>query len=91
MSNRVVTENDLRRPEYKDQMLTDFEFRADGKIVRKDRFEKGMQEIAWLVFGRDYEIPEVVEMMRFYVCLSDCVIEAAADSLWDELKSGGLS
>ena len=37
---REVTEADFRMPEFKDAEPKDYEFRADGKIVRKDRWEK---------------------------------------------------
>lgn len=57
-----VTEKDLRAPEFQHGAPEDYEFRADGKIVRKDRFMRGMQDIASILFGprRDYEVPEVV-------------------------------
>ncbi len=57
-----VTERDLRAPQYRDGNPDEYEFRADGKIVRKDRFVRGMQDIAAILFGgrHQYEIAEVV-------------------------------
>jgi hypothetical protein len=46
MSQREVTERDLRMPEFRDAKVEDLEFRRDGKIVRKDRWETGMHRIA---------------------------------------------
>lgn len=43
---REVTEKDLRAPEYRDGEPSDYEFRADGKVVRKDRWEQGIRQIA---------------------------------------------
>jgi len=42
---REVMEKDLRAPEYREGKPEDYEFRSDGKIVRKDRFKRGMQDI----------------------------------------------
>lgn len=54
MTQREVTEFDLK-PEQ-------FEFRADGKIVRKDRWERAVREIAAAYeLGREWEIEGVVE------------------------------
>ncbi len=60
--NHDVTEQDLRAPEFRDGSPADYERRGDGKIVRKDRFKRGMQDIAAIVFGAsyDYEIRDVV-------------------------------
>jgi hypothetical protein len=59
---RQVTEKDLRRPEFSEGGPEDYEFREDGKLVRKDRFMRGMQDIAAILFGsrHQYEIDEVV-------------------------------
>lgn len=60
--SREVMEQDLRAPEFRHGTPDDYERRDDGKIVRKDRFVRGMQDIAAIVFGsrHDYEIPDVV-------------------------------
>lgn len=59
---REVTEQDLRAPQYREGKPDEYEFRDDGKIVRKDRFVRGMQDIAAIIFGgrHQYEIAEVV-------------------------------
>jgi len=63
---REVTEQDLRAPQFREGGPGDYEFRSDGKVVRKDRFQRGMQDIAAIVFGssHDYEIPEVIAAIR---------------------------
>lgn len=62
---RPVTEFDLRSPEFKhpDTKPEDLEFRADGKIVRKDRFERGFRSLVEPAGHslREFEIDEVVE------------------------------
>lgn len=59
-----VTERDFRMPEFRDAKVEDYEFRkGDGKLVRKDRWERGMRSVAFMLFddtGRDFEIDEVV-------------------------------
>lgn len=56
---RPVTEFDLRSPEFKHPSIKpeDYEFRADGRIVRKDRWEQFVHGVADL-FGcsRDFEL-----------------------------------
>jgi hypothetical protein len=44
----------------------EFETRADGKVVRKDRWEWGVRRIAAMFFGnrREWEIDDVVEAVR---------------------------
>ena len=63
---RKVTENDLRCPEFRDVSPEDYEFRADGKIVRKDRWEQGIRSIVSILeMSRDeFEIGDVVERIR---------------------------
>ena len=43
---RTVTEADFRQPQFRDAKPEDYEFRADGDLVRKDRWEMGIREIA---------------------------------------------
>lgn len=64
-----VTEKDFRMPEFLDARPEDYEFRDDGAIVRKDRWERAMREIAGIMeVGRGaiggFEIPAVVEAVR---------------------------
>jgi hypothetical protein len=62
---RCVTEEDLRAPEYREGKAEDYERRSDGKIVRKDRFVRGMQDLAAILVGtRDYEIADVIAAAR---------------------------
>lgn len=65
---KTVTERDFRRDEFKDSKPEDYEFRDDGVIVRKDRWEHGMRAIASILgVSRDFEIVEIVaEVNRMY-------------------------
>lgn len=63
---REVTERDFRMPEFRDANPEDYEFRDDGKVVRKDRWETGMRHIV-SILGKSraqFEIPDVVEAVR---------------------------
>ena len=64
--SREVTERDLRAAEYRDGKPDKYEFRSDGKVVRKDRFQSGMRDIAAIVFGcgHDYEITDVIKSIH---------------------------
>ncbi|UPK86800.1 hypothetical protein [Pseudomonas sp. A2] len=64
--SRPVTEQDFRRPEFRDAKVEDYEFRRDGALVRKDRWEQGIHRIHSIVGrrGRDFEISEVVEAVE---------------------------
>ncbi|HHQ2716961.1 TPA: hypothetical protein ACSPMB_002844 [Pseudomonas aeruginosa] len=66
MAGRAVTELDFRKPEYRDAKVEDYEFRADGALVRKDRWEVGIRTICGLVgmSDRDFEIPDVVSKVK---------------------------
>jgi 5'-3' exonuclease len=59
---REVTEKDFRLPEYRDAQPGDYEFRPDGKLVRKDRWETGITSIvsALGLNVREFEIDDVV-------------------------------
>lgn len=69
MGKREVTERDFRMPEFMDAKVEDYEFRNDGKLVRKDRWERGIQTIRSLVGlnQREFEISEVVDAVRALV------------------------
>lgn len=65
---REVTEADFRMPEFRNAKPEDYEFRADGKLVRKDRWEHGICQIA-SIMGLDvkrgeWEIDDVVMLVR---------------------------
>jgi len=63
--NRQVTEQDFRRPEFRNEKVEDYEFRDDGALVRKDRWTTGMQIISSLMGNRGgFEIADVVEQVR---------------------------
>lgn len=66
MSKREVTELDFRLPAYRDAKPEDYEFRADGAIVRKDRWERAIGTIRFEVGidGREFEISDVIEAVR---------------------------
>ncbi len=75
---RAVTEKDFRIPEFRDARVEDYEFRADGKIVRKDRWEMGIHSIrnrlveagVESVKGHEFEIEDVVKAVS--MLLSGC-------------------
>lgn len=69
MSKEQVTERDIRMPEFKDARLEDLEFRADGKIVRKDRWETGIHSIRSILGDsrREFEISDVINAVRALV------------------------
>lgn len=62
MTQREVTERDFRAPEFRDAKVEDYEFRDDGKVVRKDRWETGIRLIAGrLGLSRQgFEVTEIV-------------------------------
>lgn len=66
MYGREVTERDFRSPEFWDAKVEDYEFRNDGKLVRKDRWECAIGSIRVMVgvSSREFEIPAVVEAVR---------------------------
>lgn len=63
---KKVTEQDFRLPEFRDADPEDYEFRDDGKVVRKDRWKTGMHSVASAMgFPRGgFEIDDVVEAVR---------------------------
>lgn len=64
MAERDVTEFDLRAEEFRrrDIKPEDYEFRSDGKIVRKDRWINAIHRIQGIVgpAGHEFEIEDVV-------------------------------
>ena len=64
---REVTERDLRRPEFRDADLADLEWREDGSLARRDRWERGIREIAGVVGldpRKNFEVSDVVAAVR---------------------------
>lgn len=84
---REVIEKDFRRPEFRDAKPEDYEFRADGAIVRKDRWENAVHSIRNMVgpSGREFEIDEVIARVRTRADLVDEIEEAIGAVLWFEL------
>ena len=64
MKNGEVTEMDFRKEEFINKNPEDYEFRDDGAIVRKDRWQIGMLNIASILGLKDFEISDVVEIVR---------------------------
>lgn len=64
--SRPVTEKDFRRPEFMLADPEDYEFREDGKIVRKDRWQQGLLVIQAIVGprGQAWEIDDVVDRVE---------------------------
>ena len=64
--DREVTEQDFRKPEFVGQDPKDYEFRADGKIVRKDRWQKAVHSIRYAMGDerREFEINEIIAAVR---------------------------
>lgn len=63
--SRQVTELDFRKPELRQAKVEDYEFRDDGALVRKDRWETGIHQIKGIVGIRGgFEVEEVVERVR---------------------------
>ncbi len=57
-----VTEQDFMKEEYKGKNVEDYEFRGDGELVRKDRWEMGIRKIQRLVLpnSSEFEIDELI-------------------------------
>jgi hypothetical protein len=68
---RAVTERDLRLPEFRDAKIEDLEFRADGKVVRKDRWENGIHRIRDALGDsrREFEVEDIVNAVHALVAL----------------------
>ena len=65
--NRKVEEADFRAKKFKSAKVEDYEFRGDGELVRKDRFEMAVSRIAGIVGATkrgEYEIPDVMERVE---------------------------
>lgn len=50
-NKNLVTESDIRMPQFRDAKLEDLEFDGSGEVVRKDRFEKSMRKISGVLHG----------------------------------------
>jgi len=67
--SRQVTERDFRMPEFLDADPKDYEFRSDGKVVRKDRWENGIHSIRSALgdYRREFEIKDIVDAVHALV------------------------
>ena len=100
---RQVTERDFRLPEFADAKVEDYEFRSDGKLVRKDRWEKAIFKLVHCTeFSvRTFEIPAMVQSIEFRVELLEILLsilalapaddEALLPSLGNEARAKLLS
>ena len=50
-NKNLVTESDIRLPQFRDAKLEDLEFDGSDEVVRKDRFEKSMRKISGMLHG----------------------------------------
>jgi hypothetical protein len=90
IEDRKVTERDFRSPEFADAKPEEYEFRADGKLVRKDRFVKGFYSVvsALGLSVRDFEIDDVVATVVSTVEEFEASI-AAREALITQLEASG--
>jgi hypothetical protein len=81
---REVTERDLRMPEFRDAKLEELEFRSDGKIVRKDRWETGIRRIRSALgdHRNEFEIEDIVQAVK-------AIVDTFPDIHDDEIDDGG--
>lgn len=82
---RQVTEEDFRMPEFRGKDPKDYEFRADGKVVRKDRWENAIHKIRYALGDnrREFEIDDIVSAVGI---LTD-MIEARASEEDDDTET----
>lgn len=69
MDKKKVTEADFRKPEFVDASPEDYEFRADGAVVRKDRWERGIRDIGNILgwARKEFEVSDIVDEVRKHV------------------------
>jgi hypothetical protein len=79
MGKREVTEADFRMAHYRDAKPEDYEFRDDGVLVRKDRWERAVRDIATTM---GYESRGGFEI--------DCLLHSV-ELLVDAAKAAGLT
>lgn len=77
---REVTERDLRMPEFRDAKPEDLEFRDDGKLVRKDRWEVALRNVVSAIgwARREFEVHEVSAEVRRIKELADANVKVTA-------------
>lgn len=72
--DREVIEQDFRRPEFRGAKPEDYEFRDDGAIVRKDRWEQGMRRAASILgfsVRQGFEIEDVLRRLEYVADLAN--------------------
>ncbi|WP_202813075.1 hypothetical protein [Stenotrophomonas maltophilia] len=64
-----MTERDLRHPKYAEGEPSDYEFRADREIVRKDRWEMAIHSIRYHLGDRrrEFEVGDIVGAVKAMV------------------------
>lgn len=70
---RDVTEADFRMAHYRDAKPEDYEFRDDGALVRKDRWERAVRDIATAM---GYESRGGFEIEVLVFCVEQLVRDA---------------
>ena len=64
---REVTEADFRIPELREAKVSDYEFREDGALVRKDRWEQGLRCVVGLLEDFDDDDAGSVSRRKFEI------------------------
>jgi len=66
---REVTENDFRKPEFQGKDPSEYEFRDDGLVVRKDRWKTAVHRIRCSLGDnrREFEVDDIVDAVRALV------------------------
>ncbi len=79
---REVTEQDFRMPVFRGADPKDYEFRSDGKVVRKDRWETGIRSIRSALGDsrHEFEIAEIVDAVRALVAVIPAPSDEDSDS-----------
>lgn len=78
MIKREVVLEDFLKPEFRGKDPKDYEFRGDGKIVRKDRWENGIHKIHTMLVENNlmpdepgFEIAQVIEAVERLITAND--------------------
>jgi len=92
---REVTEEDFRKDEFKGVKVKDYEFREDGAIVKKSRWEDGIRSIRSALSlsestRAEFEISEVVEDVRSLKIFNDLVKDRVDKCCGDDTDCASL-
>ena len=90
--SRVVTEMDFRAPEFRHAKVEDYEFRENGDLVRKDRWETTVRRIACQVVGSrsKFECDEIVDAVCKLVARDEGWIKLPKDDPDDYPTPGAM-